>query len=289
MHPLSYILSLRRALIKGLDKQSKKFEVLLSNKYICGSIAAHLTLNVTNMKYLTSIETLGATFLRPKLLSQISSFDPQKKQYQEAIEASFLGCPEYILTAIQCLSMQRDSIAEAQKPLNEASTQTHMKDTKSLIEIIKSFDSYTWATNLQQSRNSSSQEIMSLCNLSESYRLGALLYAGRIIGALTEELVEQDDLVTELLGVVDSLKDDTAIFKCILWPMFVAGLECQWQAQRDFLVSCIENFWDITKCLNAVNAAKALQEYWQKETSTGSTRSQWIFSIGSLGRDWLWV
>lgn len=246
-------------------------------------------MNFVDLVTVGSIETLGGAFLRPKLLSQNSSFDHQKEKYQEAIEASFLGCPEYILTAIQRLSVQRDSLAEAQRPLDEISTNTYLKDTASLIETIKGFDSYAWATNLRRSRNSSSQEIIGLCNLSESYKLGALLYAGRIVDALTEESIEQNHLVTELLGVTDSLKDNLEIFKCILWPMFVAGLECQWQAQRDFLIDCIEKFWDITNCLNAVNAAKMLQEYWQKESSTEDARSQWIFSMGSLDRDWLWL
>lgn len=244
----------------------------------------------TNLKpFFFSIETLGGAFLRPKLLPQISSFDHQKKQYKEAIEASFLGCPEYILTVIQSLSTQRDNLAETQSPLDEISTTTFRAEIKSLIEMIGNFDSYNWATKLQQSRNPSPQEILGLCNLSESYKLGAQLYAGRILDALAEEPANQNDLVTELLGVIDSLRDDKAIFKCILWPIFVAGLECQWQAQRDFVISCIERFWDLTNCLNGVNAAKILQDYWQKESSTGNERMQWIFSIGELGRDWLWI
>ncbi|KAJ5575375.1 hypothetical protein N7450_009274 [Penicillium hetheringtonii] len=187
------------------------------------------------------------------------------------------------------LSTQRDNLAETQSPLDEISTTTFRAEIKSLIEMIGNFDSYNWATKLQQSRNPSPQEILGLCNLSESYKLGAQLYAGRILDALAEEPANQNDLVTELLGVIDSLRDDKAIFKCILWPIFVAGLECQWQAQRDFVISCIERFWDLTNCLNGVNAAKILQDYWQKESSTGNERMQWIFSIGELGRDWLWI
>ena len=193
------------------------------------------------------------------------------------------------MTAIQSLSTQRDNLAEAQSPLDEMTTTTFLTEIKALIERIGNFDSYNWATNLQQSRNPSPEEILGLCNLSESYKLGAQLYAGRILDALSREPVNQNDLVTELLGVIDSLRDDKAIFKCILWPIFVAGLECQWQAQRDFVISCIERFWDLTNCLNGVNAAKTLQDYWQKASSPENERSQWIFSIGELGRDWLWI
>ncbi|OQD78512.1 hypothetical protein PENDEC_c001G00818 [Penicillium decumbens] len=240
------------------------------------------------MKQIYLIETLGATFLRPRLLSQIAPFDQRESQLQEAIEKSFLGCPGYILMAIQQLSMQRDSIADS-RPLDGDAEESHTHDTTALLELIQNFDSYTWASNLQQSRNSSAQEIANLSTLSEVYKIGALLYGRRILDSVTGEFTEQNDKVLELLGMADSLKDDEAMFKCVLWPIFVAGLESQWQAQRDLLVGCMERFWNITSCLNAVNATKILQEYWDQETSPGGNRSEWIFNIGCLGRDWLWI
>lgn len=99
----------------------------------------------------------------------------------------------------------------------------------------------------------------------------------------------RDETVTELLGMVDLLKDDPPTFKCMLWPIVVVGMELQWQTQRDFLVSCMEQFWNQTNCLNVVNAAKNLQEYWKQESSVGENRAQWIFNIGRVGRDWLWL
>lgn len=172
-------------------------------------------------------------------------------------------------------------------PLDPATIASNQRDTASLLKLIQTFDCYTWASGLQRSRESSPQDIANLCLLSQAYRIGSLLYGGRVLDALTGEETSQDELVSELLGVVNSLKDDPALFKCILWPVFVAGLECQWQAQRDFLMACIEKFWALTRCLNAVNAAKTLQEYWQQDSSTA--RSQWIFNIGNVDRDWLWI
>ena len=226
--------------------------------------------------------------MRPRLLSQFTSIDQQELQAQETIEKAFLGCPEYILTAIQCLSMQRDSIAGS-RPLDPASTHSHYTDTTSLLELLQNFDCYTWASNLQQPRDPSPQGIANLCKLAQSYKLGALMYGQRILDALTKEVTVHDESLSELLGLLDSLKDDQDMFKCVLWPVFVAGLECQWPAQRDFLVGSLERFWTITSCLNAVNAAKILREYWEHLESSGEAPSQWIFNIGRLGRDWLWI
>ncbi|KAJ5291946.1 hypothetical protein N7478_001197 [Penicillium angulare] len=241
---------------------------------------------ITRQIYL--IETLGAAFSRPKLLTQSSLFDQQEMQLHETVEKSFLGCPEYILTAIQCLSFHRDSIT-ASITLDDTGIASHRTDTESLLDLLQNFDDYTWASNVQSSRDSSLQDIANLCMLSQAYKLGAYIYGRRILDALTQTESVQDRSVSELLGLINFLKDDPALFKCILWPVFVAGLECKWQAQRDFLVGCLERFWSLTSCLNGVNAAKILQEYWQQGDLSHNPQSQWIFNIGNLGRDWLWI
>ncbi|OQD96469.1 hypothetical protein PENVUL_c092G09138 [Penicillium vulpinum] len=233
-----------------------------------------------------SIETLGATFLRPKLLSEFM-FDRQAEtQPQEEIEKSFLGCPEFLLSAIQFLSNERDTIAG--KLPDGAALQTHIHDTTVMMELIQNFDCYAWALSLQRSRHSSLDEINDLCKLSQAFKIGALLYGRRVLDALTETITVQDDLVSELLGLIDILKDDEALFKCVLWAIFVAGVECRSQAQKDFLLESLEKFWIATSCLNVINAAKILKDYWQQEEGL-ETPSRWIFDIGRLGRDCLLI
>lgn len=209
-------------------------------------------------------------------------------QSQETLEQSFLGCPQYFLTAVECLSMQRDAIANL-RPLGSAAIESRSKEITSVLELIQNFDCYAWATNLQRSRVPLLQDTTNLCTLSQAYKLGALLYGRRILEAVTGEVAVQDEMVTELLGMVDLLQNDPPTFKCLLWPIVVAGMESQWPAQKNFLIAGMERFWNMTKCLNVVNAAKALQEYWQQENSRGGNRSEWIFNIGRAGRDWLWL
>lgn len=231
------------------------------------------------------IETLGSTFLQPKLLSKFIFADQTEHQIQEAIEQSFLGCPEFLLTAIQFLSNERDAIAE--KLPDGAAIQTHIQDTTAMLKLIHDFDSYAWASSLHYSSRSS-VKINNLCTLSQVFQTGALLYGRRVLDALTENITEQGNLVSELLGLIDVLTEDEALFKCVLWAIFVAGLECQSQAQKDFLVECLERFWTATSCLNVINAAKILKGYWDQKEDP-ETSSQWIFDIGRLGRDCLLI
>lgn len=167
----------------------------------------------------------------------------------------------------------------------EATRETHIQDTTAMLELVQNFDSYAWALSVQHPRQPSVDEISNLCTLSQAFKTGTLLYGGRVLDALKGTYTVQDELVSELLGLLNVLKDDDALFKCVLWAIFVAGLECQSQPQRDFLVECLEVFWKDTSCLNVVNAAKILRNYWEKLGSDNP--SKWIFDIGCLGRDWL--
>ncbi|KAJ5162713.1 uncharacterized protein N7500_004543 [Penicillium coprophilum] len=232
------------------------------------------------------IETLGATFLRPKVLSEFMFNGQASTQPQEEIEQSFLGCPEFLLSAIQFLSNERDAIAG--KLPDGAALQTHIQDTTAMLELIQKFDCYAWTLSLQRSKQPSTDEISNLCKLSQTFKTGALIYGRRVLDALTETITEQDDLVSELLGLIASLKDDDALFKCVLWAIFVAGLECRSQAQKDFLVESLEKFWTDTSCSNVMTAAKILKDYWDQEDGL-ETSSRWIFDIGRLGRDCLLI
>jgi hypothetical protein len=250
-------------------------------------VKVNLLTNIERRLTQNRIETLGATFLRPKLLSEFAPTDQKVIEPQEAIEQSFLGCPDYLLKAIQFLSNERDTIAGSKLSDNVA-LENHIQDTTTMLELVQKFDSYAWALEVQRQRQPSANDMKSLCMLSQAYKAGALLYGRRVLDALTGKTTVQDELVSELLGLLNVLKDDEALFKCVLWAIFVAGLECRAQAQRDFLVGCLEKFWTDTSCLNVINAAKILQDFWEQEESL-ETPSKWIFDIGCLGRDWLLI
>ncbi|PYI06510.1 hypothetical protein BO78DRAFT_116230 [Aspergillus sclerotiicarbonarius CBS 121057] len=231
-----------------------------------------------------SIETLGGTFVRPKLLSQFDLL--RGPQFQETVEQSFLGCPEYLLDAIRYLSARRDAITGPES-YDDATFSFFIENTVMMIDFIQQFDCSVWASSLLQLNTTATGDIRSLCTLARAYQIGALIYGKRVLGALTKECLPLEDLVQELIGAIGSLQDDQALYKCILWPICIAGLECHRQEQRESLLSYMEKFWDCTSCVNAINAAKIIEDYWKR--NDGVSSSQWIFSIGHLGRDWLLI
>ncbi|KAL4969826.1 Zn(II)2Cys6 transcription factor [Aspergillus stella-maris] len=235
------------------------------------------------MKQIHLIEALGATFVRPDLLSNPTTVDNPANIIDDVVEESFLGCPEYILTSVQFFSLQRDMIAGG-----TPSEPLHAEDITAVLHAVRDFDRYTWATSLPQ--ESGKRDIEELCKLARVYQLGALLYGQRVLDAFQGIRSDATTVLPELIAVINSLRRST-LLKCILWPIFVAGLECQDQRQRDILIQALAQFWSDTYCSNVKNAAKILQEYWTKidDTTSKTVASDWIFDIGSSTNDWLLI
>ncbi|KAL4786479.1 fungal-specific transcription factor domain-containing protein [Aspergillus varians] len=234
------------------------------------------------MKQIHLIEALGATFVRPKLLSNSMPIDDSANMLQDSVEESFLGCPEYILTAVRFFSLQRDITASG-----NVSDQASLESISSVLDVVWEFDCYTWASVLPQ--ESGTLNINDLCKLSRTYQLGAILYGRRVLDALEGVRTNQESVVSELVEVIHSLRNGSNLLKCTLWPITVAGLECQAPPQRALLIQALEKFWVDTKCLNVTNAAKILQSYWTKVDVNQMVANHWIFDIGRLSHDWLLV
>lgn len=165
--------------------------------------------------------------------------------------------------------------------------QAHRDCITSTLELIQNFDSRHWALSLSQPEARPSRE-NAICTLSEAYRIGSLIYGQRLLHTLMQESPPLDfDLVDNLLSILGSLRSDPDLFKCALWPIFIAGLDCSSESQREFLSECLEKFWLETHCVNVINAAIILQDYWQQKDRGNWTN--WIFGIGSSNRAWLLI
>jgi hypothetical protein len=204
-----------------------------------------------------------------------------------SVDRAFLGCPEQILGALRVFSTSRDVFMGSDRS-NTVDLYPYMQEVRMMLGSTRSFDCHTWASCLLQP-HSLTQPLGMLDTVAQSYKFAALIYGKRVFDALTGDTSSQHDLVGDLIRVIDALRSNDSLFKCILWPLFVAGLESQQEAQRHFVASCLEKFWFETKCLNAVNAGIILRRFWEREDSGDISSSQWIFNIGQVEGDWLLI
>lgn len=197
--------------------------------------------------------------------------------HQESIVRSFLGCPEFVLRAISFFSNQRALLESKRSTI----------DTIAMLELTEKFDCVEWASSFQQTGSSSTKEIDQLCMLSQAYKNAALLYGRHVLGPSTDT-TRDDELVSQLLSMVETLKNNATLFKCLLWPTFMAGLGSQAQSQKDAVIKLLGSLWDSTSCLNVISASKILQDYWKKKEQT-DTRMPGTSGIDELAYGWLLI
>ncbi|KAJ9492738.1 hypothetical protein VN97_g540 [Penicillium thymicola] len=200
-----------------------------------------------------------------------------ESRHQESIIRSFLGCPVFLLGAIRYFSNQRHAI-ETLNMHDDLSIHKHVRDTLTMLELTAKFDCLEWASNSVQSSVSSAGEIQKLSLLSEAYRTAAVLYGKRVLRAFktsTRTIAsDSEELMLRLLGVIESLKCDPALFKCLLWPTFITGLECQTHGEQQVVIGFLKMLWDLTFCLNVINASKIMRDHWKRRHLDGNLASE---------------
>ncbi|KAJ6109350.1 hypothetical protein N7486_001584 [Penicillium sp. IBT 16267x] len=221
------------------------------------------------------VSTMGGTLSSftssPELCANL-----EESKHQDSIIRSFLGCPGFLLGAIRYFSNQRHVIET--KVHDDTSVHEHIQNTLSMLELTINFDCLKWASDFVQSTATSTVEIQKLSLLSQAYKTAAVLYGKRVLCALkTPTLTKPSDneaLVSQLLDVVESLKGDETLFKCLLWPVFIAGLESQTDNEQMLVIGSLKLLWNVTYCLNVISASRILHEYWKRKHVDGNLSPQ---------------
>jgi hypothetical protein len=155
-----------------------------------------------------------------------------------------------------------------------------------MLEVTGNFNSLEWASGFQHQQLSPASytaEMENLYMLGEAYKTAALLYGRQVLGS---ELAtaESTRLVLQLLGLINDLRTQDTLFKCLLWPTFIAGLHCLEQDQQGLVHDYLKRIWDLTACLNVISASRILEDYWERARLSGTQ-----FHLVGLDRRWLLI
>ncbi|KAF9891464.1 hypothetical protein FE257_003930 [Aspergillus nanangensis] len=216
------------------------------------------------------ISTIGGALSGVESRPELAIGSDDSRRHQESIIRSFLGCPGFLLRAIRYFSNQRHVVTNLYMH-DDMSIDEHVQNTRMMLELTVKFDCFEWASDFVQSRRCSTLEIQKLSLLSNAYKNATILYGTRILrGFKTQSETaapESQALVSGLLDAIESLKHDETLFKCLLWPTFIAGLECHTEVDKTLVVTTLKMLWNLTCCLNVIGASNILHEYWKRNDS----------------------
>ena len=220
----------------------------------------------------SSVSTIGGA-LSGSDDSTPDFFQFDENRHQESIIRSFLGCPGFLLRAIHFFSVQRHLVGSLQLH-DDLTIYEHIRNTSTMLELTAKFNCHRRALESVQLRVPSEVQIEELTLLLQAFKIATMLYGNRILHAFKTHLgiitPDNHELVLQLLSTIDSLKSNATFFKCLLWPIFIVGLESQVASEHELVVEFLKRIWNLTCCVNVINASKILRDSW-KHVHLGSS------------------
>ncbi|KAF7526959.1 hypothetical protein PCG10_003513 [Penicillium crustosum] len=269
------------------------------------------------------MEIMGSTLARPGALSKpfySSSMGPEILKRLE--ENSWVGCPAYLLEVIFFIHAlwYPDSEVAAITPQPTAlptpiqpGQPLTLDSFASLLQGIRNFDPIAWSQEMQN--------VFFVPNLTyrlalaTSYQDAVYLYTSRVLSRAREGFsppwtdvglpLDHRLIATNLITQICLIPNSDPHFKCLIWPTFIAGVECR-PSQRGLILEKLASLYEALTSVNVRNAAWVLRLMWQKQDLKRRERQNvsdeqgydnndydlefdWIEELDHTRLDWLFI
>ncbi|PGH26823.1 hypothetical protein AJ80_01402 [Polytolypa hystricis UAMH7299] len=276
----------------------------LSNCDDGDSLSMFLTGNCMIFDIMGSTLAPSGTWTVP-ISTQLETTPPQLSASESDL---FLGCPAYLLHLILFISSLRHANASSQ-------TRAAQADVSTILSHIDAFDPEQWTLKLQSQvseisddsffpdDSSSPSRIYSLFrpsnrnerpsfrdpyHLASAHKVAITIYATRVLLRPSVEEYSFADQVTQLITHISQIPRSSEIFKSILWPTFIAGIECRCPEQRAWIRDTVETLWLGCLTANIKAAVRVLDAIWDREND-GNVQGDWIEFLDRSNVSWLFV
>ena len=238
---------------------------------------------------------MGTTLATPYKITRPMIPTPDIFNYlQRSEKISFLGCPVdlvYLILVInwQCWYMVQDrrSTAEDHTTTSEQAT---LDIHASIITQIECFEPIAWG--IKTSVAVPTSDIAQRISLASAYKSAIMIYAIRVLhphNRLLPSVLVQSFAIQTITNLC-AIPAQDPFFKCILWPLFIAGAETHDFEQREIVYGLFQRFWYTLRSANVSNAAQVLGHIWRRHDNGGNDADgNWTDYLAGEGTEWLFV
>jgi hypothetical protein len=184
----------------------------------------------------------------------------------DTLDISITGCPSKIFDAINSVNAQYQIGSASQLPIDETSKSGHLSVSRlyATLAHLEIFDAENYA---KQSYSASAPQRLSLNGFTHfclAWRVAAELYTKRVIYTLTDTRAPSfGAVVKQLIEHCRIVVQEYDGIKCFVWPVFIAGVECDSRIDRDWILSALDQFWKLYLGANIKAVASVLRILWQ--------------------------
>lgn len=229
------------------------------------------------------MEIMGSTLARPGALSKpfySSSMGPAILKRLE--ETCWVGCPAYLLEVIffvHALWYPDSETAPAiphptaLPPSAQPGQPLSLEAYKALLQGIRNFDPVAWAEEMQT--NFLIPDLSVRIALGTAYQAAVYLYTSRVLSRTRPGFsppwtdlglpADHGAVASDLISQLAIIPPSDPHFKCLIWPTFIAGVECRRLSQRALILEKLAALYQVITSVNVRNEAWVLRLMWQKQ------------------------
>ncbi|KAJ5239969.1 Protein of unknown function DUF3468 [Penicillium chermesinum] len=228
------------------------------------------------------MEIMGSTLARPGALSRPFLPASGASMLKRLEETSWVGCPAFLLEVIFFIHTlwypESEILSSTPRPATLSTTMQHgqpltRESFAALLHSIRTFDPVSWSHEMQAYFYL--DDLSSRIALASAYQAAVYLYTSRVLSRAREgfsppwkEINLPDDhsiIANDLIARICSIPRSDPHFKCLIWPTFIAGVECRRLAQRALVLEQLGALYKAVTSVNVRNAAWVLRLMWQKQ------------------------
>ncbi|KAF9692693.1 hypothetical protein EKO04_009161 [Ascochyta lentis] len=161
-----------------------------------------------------------------------------------------------------------------------------------LLQRALDFDPIAWSCDFEPA--SPFEDLKQRVRIASAHRSAVCIYLARVLPcthplldpASDSALVNLNTLANDVVRHISYLKPGDAVFKCICWPLFLAGAESEDPSQREWIMNTLdilysEMYWGYLHTVKRV-----LETIWLcKDRAVSGSDNCWVDEVKELGTD----
>ncbi|KAH6654770.1 fungal-specific transcription factor domain-containing protein [Truncatella angustata] len=235
-------------------------------------------------------ETFGATVLRPGQLSK--SLRSRLNSSDGACDLPITGCPSSIMDAIDFVNSQNqvESQRLSQRVEENSFNPASISGLLATLDDIDRFDAERYANDAHSSLAPGHMSMECFVHFCLAWKVAAKLYTTRVIFTITNmETHPLAPSVDKLISHCKVVTRECPGIKCFVWPVFIAGVECDSQTDREWVSSALDQFWELYLGANLKAVSSILKILWGKRDAYRSCQGEhkwnWVRELHLLNVD----
>jgi hypothetical protein len=224
--------------------------------------------------------------------STTSKFIPDSMELEPILRYAetnnYLSCPGPLLR----IMLESFELPDSQPPSPGTPQEGIQDQVAVLLQRALDFDPIAWSHSFEPA--SPLDDLQQRVRIAFAHRSAVCIYLARVLPCTNplldptsgSALVSLTALADDVVYHISLIRPGDAVFKCICWPLFLAGAESENPAQREWIMNTIdtmyhEMYWGY---LHAVK--RVLETIWLcKDKAAAGADNCWVDEVKDLGMD----